>query len=169
MTEIRQELLKLIALNDAEQWVPEDIAFQQLLDRHGDRLVQGLIECLGDDDAEVRRLALALLSEGRPLSDVAVPAMIEKLTDSDRLVRTSAVFHLGFFETLAHAAVPLLESWLTDTNEYVRTLAVTTILRADPLRAELLPLVRAAKASENVCVSGLAQDYLDERSAGTEK
>ena len=92
--------------------------------------------------------------------------MIETLTDPDRLVRTSAAFHLGFFGPLAHAAVPLLESWLTDADEYVRALALTTILRADPTRTELLPLVRAT-ASKNVAASGLAQDYLDERSAGT--
>lgn len=169
MTEIRQELLRLIALNNAERWVPEHIAFQQLLNRHADRLVPGLIECLDDDDAEVRRLAIALLSEGRPLSDVAVPALIERLTDSDRLVRTSAAFHLGFFGRLAHAAIPLLEPWLTDADEYIRALAVTTILRADPTRTELLSLVRAATASNNVGVSGLAQDYLDERPAGTEQ
>jgi HEAT repeat protein len=169
MTEIRQELLNLIALNNAEQWVPEDIAFQQQLDRHAVRLVPGLIECLGDDDAEVRRLAIALLSEGRPLSDVAVPAMIEMLTDPDRLVRTSAAFHLGFFGPLAHAAIPLLEPWLTDADEYVRALALTTILRADPTRSEFLPLLRAAAVSVNVGVSGLAQDYLDERSAWTEQ
>jgi HEAT repeat protein len=169
MTEVSQELLNLIALNNAERWLPEHIAFKQLLDRQGDRLIPGLIECLGDDDAEVRRLALALLSEGRPLSDVAVPAMIERLTDADRLVRTSAVFHLGIFGPLAHAAVPLLEPWLTDADEYVRALAVTTILRADPTRTELLPLVHAATVSKNACVSGLAQDYLDERSAGTKQ
>ncbi len=37
MADMRQELLNLIALNNAEKWVPEHIAFEQLLDRHADR------------------------------------------------------------------------------------------------------------------------------------
>ena len=40
--EIHNELLRLIALNNAERWLPEHIAFEQLLDRHGDRLIPGL-------------------------------------------------------------------------------------------------------------------------------
>ena len=140
--DIRQELLRLIALNNAEQWVPHHIAFQQLLDRHGDRLVPGLIECLTDEDAEVRRLAVALLSEGRPQSDVAVPALIERLTDEDLLVRNSAVWALMEFGDAARPAIPGLKRLLDDHADHRLRLgvagAISRIAPEDPVALPVL-------------------------------
>jgi HEAT repeat protein len=139
--DIHQELLRLIALNNAEQWVPEHIAFQQL-DYYGDRLIPGLIECLGDDDAEVRRLAVALLSEGRPRSDVAVPALIERLTDEDHLVRNSAVWCLMEFGDAGRPAIPALKRLLDDDCEpYFRLGVAGAISRIAPEDPAALPVL----------------------------
>lgn len=164
MTEIRQELLNLIALNNAEQWVPEDIAFQQLLDRHGDRLVLGLIECLTDEDAEVRRLAVNLLDEAGLAATPALPAVIQMVADADRLVRLAAAHCLEKFGPQAVGAVPLLLPWLHDENDYIKLLAAVTILKIDPTkRDELLPFIQAATTSNNPMVQGFAEEFLNEQ------
>jgi len=164
MTEIRQELLTLIALNNAEQWVPEHIAFQQLLDRHGDRLITGLIECLGDDDAEIRRLAVNLLDEAGLVAAPALPGVIRMIADMDRLVRVAAAHCLVKFGPLAVDAVPLLLPWVQDGHEYIRLLASVTLIRLDPTkRVELMPLIQAARGSENPMVQGMAEEFLNEQ------
>lgn len=162
MTDVHQELLTLIALNNAEQWVPEHIAYQHLLDRHGDRLIPGVIECLGDDDAEVRRLAISLLDEAGPAATPALPAIIQKIADPDRLVRVAAAHCLDKFGSPATEAVPLLLPWLQDDHDYIRLLAAITIIRLDPTkRAELMPLIQAATASNNPMVQGMAEEFLN--------
>lgn len=164
MTEIRQELLNLIALNDAEQCVPEHFAYQQLLDRHDDRLMPGLLECLSDDVAEVRRLAVNLLDEAGLDATPALPAIIQKIADSDRLVRVAAAHCLEKFGPQAVDAVPLLLRWLQDENEYIRLLAQVTIIRLDPTkRGELIPFIEAARASKNPMVQGLAEEFLNDQ------
>ena len=161
MTEIRQELLNLIARNNAEQWVPEHIASQQLLDRHGDRLIPGLIECLGDDKADVRRLAISLLDEAGPAVTPALPAIIQKIADPDRIVRVAAVHCLEKFGPQAAEAVPLLQPWLQDGHEYIRLLAAITILKIDrTMQRELMPLIEAARASKNPMVQGMADEFI---------
>lgn len=162
MTDIRQELLRLIALNHAEQWVPNHIALQEL-DRFGDLLIPGLIECLGDDDAEVRLLAVALLDEAEQQAKPAVPALIRAIADVDRLVRVTAAQCLAKFGPLATDAVPYLIPWLQDENEYVRLVAAVTVFRLDPTkRDELMPIIRSARASINPMVRGLAEEVQEE-------
>lgn len=164
MNAIRQELLNLIALNNAEQWVPEHIAVQQLLDRYGDRLILGLIECLNDSDGDVRRLAISLLDEAGLDAAPALPAVIQKVADPDRLVRVAAAHCLEKFGHQAVDAVPLLLPWLQDDHEYVRLLAAVTILKLDPTkRDELLPLIQAARGSNNPMVQGMAEEFFNER------
>jgi HEAT repeat protein len=164
MTEIRQELLNLIARNNAEQWVPEHRAFQQLLDLQGDRLIPGLIECLGDNDAEVRRLAVNLLDEAGPAATPALPLMIQMVGDRDRLVRVAAAHSLEKFGPQAAEAVPLLLPWLRDENEYIRLLAAVTMIRLDPTKADqLMPIIQAATASNNPMMQGLAEEFLNGR------
>ena len=161
MADIRQELLRLIALNNTAQWLPEHIAAQQLLDRHGERLIPGLRECLGDGNAEVRRLAVNLLDEAGPAATPALPAIIHMIADPDRLVRVAAAHCLEKFGPQAADAVPLLLSWLQDENEYVRLLAVVAILRIDATkRAELMPYIEAARVSTNPMVQGLAEEFI---------
>jgi len=164
MTEIRQELLNLIALNNAEQWVPEHIAYQQLLDRYGDRLIPELIECLGDDDAEVRRLAINLLDEAGLAAAPALPAVIQMIANPDRLVGVAAAHCLEKFGHQAVDALRLLLPWLQDEHEYIRVLAAFTILKLDPTkRDELMPIVRSARGSENRMVQGMAEEFLNEQ------
>ncbi len=164
MTEIRQELLNLIALNNAERWVPENIAVVQLFDRHGDRLIPGLIECLGDDDGEVRRLAVNLLDEAGLVATPALPAVIQLVADPDRLVRVAAAHCLEKFGPQAVDAVPLLLPWLQDENEYIRLLAVVTILKVDRTKKdELMPLIKSATGSDNPMVHGMADEFIAEQ------
>lgn len=161
---IRQELHRLIALNNAEKWVPEHIAVEQLLNRHGDLLVPGLIECLGDDDAEVRRLAVNLLDETGLRAASVMPAVIQKIADPDRLVRVAAAHCLEKFGPHAVGAVPLLLPWLQDDHEYIRLLAAVVIIRLDPtMRDELMPIVRSASASAHPMVQGFADEFLNEQ------
>jgi HEAT repeat protein len=157
MTEIRHELQRLIALNYAEQWVPHHIALNEL-ERHGDRLIPGLIECLGDDDAEVRLLAVALLDEAGQRAEPAVAALIQSVADTDRLVRVAAAQCLAKFGEEAVGAVPHLLPWLHDEHEYIRIVAAVTILDLDPTkRDELMPMILAARGSGNVMVRELAE------------
>ena len=138
MSCIRDELCRLIRLNEQEQLAPHDIALEQL-ERFGDDLIPGLIECLSDGHPDVRHLAVQLLSEARPRSNSAVPALIERLSDEDWLVVTSVIFHIGDFGPMAAAAIPNVEPWLESPNEYLRILAATTIVKLDPSRTEFLP------------------------------
>ena len=156
MTTIRQELLRLIVLNHAEKWVPHHIAFQQL---DGDGLIHGLTECLGDDDAEVRLLAVNLLDEACERAKPALPLLIEKLKDEDRLVRISAAHSLAKFGTLAVDAVQYLMPWLQDENEYMQIVAATTVLKLDPTKSvELQSHIEAAKTSSNPMVRFLVEE-----------
>jgi HEAT repeat protein len=161
--DIRQELLRLIALNYAEQWVPEHIAFQQI-DHYDDRLIPGLIECLGDEDAEVRQLAVALLSEGRPRSDVAVPALIERLTDEDHLVRNSAVWCLMEFGDAGRPAIPALKRLLDDDCEpYFRLGVAGAISRIAPEDSAALPVLIEGLRNPLGIHRALACEFLGER------
>ena len=164
MTNIRNELLRLIALNYAEQWVPHHIAFVELLDRHGDRLIPGLVDCLTDEDAEVRLLAVALLEEAGQRAEPAVPALIQAVTDPDRIVRVATAQCLAKFGPKAAGAVPHLLPWLKDENEYVRIVAAVTILNLDPTRrVDLMPMVQTATGSENPVVRSVAEEFIAEQ------
>lgn len=137
------------------------IALEQL-ERFGDDLIPGLIECLADEHPDVRHLAVQLLAAARPRSDVAVPLLIEKLHDEDWLIVTSAMFHLGDFGTLAAAAIPQVEPWLESPNEYIRLLAATTIVKLDPSRKEFLSVIADATNSDHPIVRSFAQDFFDD-------
>jgi len=162
MTGVHDELQRLIELNHNEQWVPHHLAVEQLED-FGDDLIPGLVDCLSDEDSEIRQLAVDLLAELRPRSNSAVPDLIQRLDDEDRLVRSSALFHLNDFGPLAVGAIPHLDRWLEDEDdEYLRTLALTSILTLDPERTELLSDLRAALTSGTSMVRHLAQRYFSQ-------
>ena len=163
MNGIRQELLHLLVLNYAEQWVPNHIALAQL-EHYGDQLIPGLIGCLGDYDSEIRQLAINLLDEAGLRAEPALPAVIQLVADPDRLVRVAAAHCLEKFGPQAVDAVPFLIPWLQDDNEYIRLLAGITIMRLDPKkRDELMPIVRSASASAHPMVQGMADDFLNEQ------
>lgn len=114
------------------------------LKQFGSGLLAGVIECLDDSRPEVRFVAVGILGELRPESDVALPLIIEQLADEDRLVRLTAFHHLeDQFGPIPVEALPHLESWLDCKDDYERLLAVNVILRHDPSRTELLPMMRA--------------------------
>jgi len=159
---IRDELCRLIRLNEQEQWVPADEALEGV-ERFGNGMIPGLIECLRDGHSGVRHLAVELLLAARPRSNVAVPALIERMADEDWLVITTVMYGLGDFGPLAAAAIPQVEGWLESPNEYLRTMAATTIIKLDPSRAELLPMIWDATKSDHPMVQLLAREFFDER------
>jgi len=161
MSAIREELGRFIRLNYAEQWVPAHIAREQL-ERFGNDLIPGLIECLNDGHPQVRDLAVDLLSEARPRSNVAVPDLIARLADEDWLVATGVMFHIQFFGPIAAAAIPQIEPWLESPNEHLRLTAAITILRLDPSRMEFLPTIRAATMSDHPSVKSSAREFFEE-------
>lgn len=158
---IREELCRFIRLNYAEQWVPAHIALEQL-ERFGDDLIPGLIECLNDRYPEVRDLAVELLSEARPRSNVAVPDLIARLDDEDWVVVTGVIFHIKFFGPIAAAAIPQIEPWLESPNEYSRLMAAVTIIHLDPSRTEFLPTIREATMSDHPSVKRSAREFFEE-------
>jgi len=161
MTTIRDKLCRFIRLNEQEQWICSGEALEQL-ERFGDDLIPGLIECLADGHPDVRHQAVQLLAAARPRSDVAVPNLIERLEDEDWLIVTSVILHLGDFGPLAVAAIPQVERWLESPNEYIRLLAATTIIRLNPSRTEFLPGIRNATNSDHPVVRSFALDFFDD-------
>ncbi len=157
--QVRDELRRLIRLNDQEGRVPAHEALVQL-GHIGDDLISGLIECLGDGHPDVRRLAVELLVEARPRSNFAVPALIERLKDEDWLVQIAVMTHIGDFGPVAAEAILLIEPWLESPNEYLRLLAASAILKIDLRRAELRPIIWDATASENPVVRDVAWEFL---------
>lgn len=163
MNDIRQELQRLIELNNAERWVPEHIAFGQLFDQFGDGLIPGIIECVCDEDAEVRVLAISLLDVAGDAAKEAVPVVVRAVADSDQLVRVAAAHCLPKFGPLAVAAVPSLLPWLQDDHPYMRLLAAITILRLDPASGQdAIPVVKAALSLGDQAMKELVKEFLSE-------
>ncbi|MGE3408674.1 MAG: HEAT repeat domain-containing protein [Pirellulales bacterium] len=160
---IREELLQLIWLNDGEDFVPTHIALGQLDERFADDLIPGLMECLTDEDPEIRRLAVELLVEAK--ANVAVPALIERLSDNDRLVQVAVIGGIGEFGPLASDAIIPLHPWLDSENEYLRILAATAVMSIDEYRTELLYDIRQALKSADANVQGVARDFFSKTKA----
>jgi HEAT repeat protein len=163
MSDLRSDLLRLIALNRQEKWLPADQALEQLAG-HGEALIPGLVVALDDQDEDIRLLAVELLGAAEPRAEAAVPGLVKKVDDPDRLVRVAAASVLAQFGTLADAAVAVLKPWLDDENEYVRLVAATTILALDPtMSGSLLARVKEALSSDNPVVRGLAEEFFENR------
>ena len=163
MNPIRQELQRLIDLNAAERWLPEHIAFRQLVDQFGDWLIPGLVESVNDKDAEVRVLAISLLDVAGDAAKEAVPVLVRAVADDDQLVRVAAAHCIGKFGPLAVAAVPSLLPWLKDDHEYIRLLAAITILRVAPASGkEAIPVVKVAMAEGDPAMKELVREFLAE-------
>lgn len=163
MNDLRTDLLRLIALNHHEKWVPADQALEQLAG-HGEAVIPGLVAALEYPDAEVRLLAVELLDAAGPRAEAAVSALVKKVADPDRLIRVAAASALARFGSRAVAAVPILEQWLDDKNEYIRLIAATTILSLDPAQSvSLLAKVKEALSSDNPVVRELAEEFFKER------
>ena len=161
MPSIREELCRFIRLNEQDQWVPSGDALEEL-ERFGDDLIPGLIECLADGHPDVRHQAVRLLAAARPRSNSAVPALIERLEDEDWLVAVAVMTNIGDFGPLAAAAIPEVTKWLESPNEYLRVLAATTIMKLDPNRTEFIPIIRDATKSDHPVAQSLAQEFFDD-------
>ena len=164
MPSIREELCRFIRLNEQDQWVPSGDALEQI-ERFGDDLIPGLIECLEDGHPDVRHQAVRLLAAARPRSNSAVPALIERLADEDWLVTVAVMTNIGDFGPLAAAAIPEVEKWLESPNEYLGVLAATTIMKLDPNRTEFIPIIRAATMSDHPVARDTAREFFDEMRA----
>ncbi len=163
MTEIRKELERLIALNYAEQWVPNHIAFQQILERHGDRIIAGLIECLPDEDAEVRQMAAGLLEEAGKRAEPAVHELTLRLTDEDRSVVVTAMFALKRLAQFARSALPTLKVLMANHEPHLRIVAAGTIGKIAPEDPSTVPILVAALDDPNSLNRAAACEFLGER------
>ena len=163
MTEIRKELERLIALNYAEQWVPNHIAFQQLLEGHGDRIIAGLIECLTDEDAEVRQLAAGLLEEAGTRAEQAVHELTLRLTDEDRRVVVTAMFALKRLAQFARSAIPAIKELMANHEPHLRIVAAATIGKIAPEDKSTVPILVAALDDPNSLNRAAACEFLGER------
>lgn len=159
---VRDELHRILSINFGKLWVPADEAIQEL-EHFGDRLIPELVECLADPDDEIRRLAVTLLAESRPRSNVAVPQLVELLSDDDLLVKVAVLTHIAEFGSLAVAAIPLIERFLTCDHEYLRVVAATAIVSLDPSRTELLPEITTAMQSDNSTIRNVAREFFGKR------
>ena len=167
MTTIRDELVRYINLNYDYVGVSTEFALQEL-QTFGDSLIPGLIDCLTDDDFDVRKLAVDLLCEIRPLPNEAVPALIERLTDENWVVRAAVLVSIADFGPIAAGAIPFLEPWLVlkpwpgVDHEFLRVVILCAIVALDPDRTELLPDIREALSSDNPMVQERAQEFFGE-------
>jgi HEAT repeat protein len=140
--DIRQELQRLIALNEAEQRVREDIAHQKLLELFGDRLRHGLIDCLHDHDSDFRLMAIELLAECRIPSEEVINVLIERLTDNHRVVRVAAVELLRDIGNEAQSAIPALKRLLKERSEpFIRLSAAGAISKIASEDPAALPVI----------------------------
>ncbi len=164
MTDIRRELERLIALNHAEQWVPDHESFQQLLQRHGERIIPGLIECLNDVDTEIRLLATGLLEEAGKLAEPAVLALTERLSDEDRNVVVRAMFSLKRLSQFARSAIPALKVVMGDTTErYLQIVAAGSLAKIAPEDSSVIPVLIAALDDPIAIHRAAACEFLGER------
>lgn len=155
---IRDELHRILSVNFGKLWVPAETALQEL-GHFGDELIPGLVECLTDPDDEIRRLAVTLLAEARPRSNVAVPDLIALLNDADLLVKVAVLTHIADFGSLAVGAIPQVEPFLMCDHEYLRAVAATAIVELDPSRTELLSEITRSMQSDNPTIRNVAREF----------
>ena len=142
VSDIRHELQRLIVLNEVEQRVREDIAYEELLELFGDRLTHGLIDCLHDHDSDFRLMAIELLAECRVPSEEVINALIERLTDSHRVVRVAAVELLRDIGNEAQSAIPALKRLLEERSEpFIRLSAAGAISKIASEDPAALPVI----------------------------
>jgi HEAT repeat protein len=95
-------------------------------------VVPMLLQCLQDNDHEVRGWAAASLGRiGRDPS-VVVPALTNCLRESDQTLRARATQALGRYGEQARVSVPLLLNQLTDPNPGVRNLTTNALREIAP-------------------------------------
>lgn len=161
---VRQELEHLILLNYCERYDDALTASKYLTRKHGTRLIPGLLECLSDEDEEVREWAVDLLDRAATVRNapIVLPALLHMLHDSDQSVRQAAAWAIQKFGTRAKAAIPIMEEWLSDDR--TRLVATMTLPLLDPTRRPtFFPIIRRMLTdSDNLCESGLAEGFLEE-------
>lgn len=158
MSTVRDDLHRILSINFGKLWVPAEEALQEL-EHFGNRLIPGLIECLADPDDEIRRLAVTLLAEARPRSNVAIPQLIALLNDDDLLVKVAVLTHIADFGSMAVGAIPQVEPFLASDHEYLRAVAATAIVSLDPSRTELISEITTAMRSDNSTIRNVAREF----------
>ena len=146
-------------------WPQSVRAAMPLLSPLGD-FVPLLVEALADDDVDMRLLAIDLLDELEP-DERSLPALISALGDDDPLVRIWAASRVVRFGPRAKAVISALEKWLTPDEsmplhrqEWFRLTAADALVRIDPSRLDILPLLIAALDSHNPLCQLVAAEAL---------
>jgi HEAT repeat protein len=164
MTEIRNELDRLVEFDNIGIVVPRHVAFHRLFERHGDPLIAALIECLSDEKAEVRHFAVVLLGEAGDQAEPAVPALIERLADSEHNVVVMAMIALKRLAQFARSAIPEIKRVLADTSDsHLRIVAAATLGKIDPTAPDSIPILVAALNDPESINRAVACEFLGER------
>ncbi len=163
MTEIRNELLFLIAESEADRWIPFEMALHQLA-HYEERLIPGLADCLVDVDSAVRYLAIQLLDEVGQRTKPALPNLIQALLDEHRGVRAWAASCVAKFGPEAVDAISLLLPWLEDETEpYFQIVAANAIGKIAPENPLAVSVLIASLDDSNPFNRSTACEFLGER------
>ncbi|HEX3872239.1 MAG TPA: HEAT repeat domain-containing protein [Pirellulales bacterium] len=115
--------------------------------------IPGLIECLSDDDIEVRRQAIMALGHIGPDAATATDAVAKVLNDSVVGARSAALWALGMFGPGAKSAMPVVEANLNDSDPLMRIVSAWAMTKIDPSSADyrrqaIARLLEATKSPE---------------------
>jgi HEAT repeat protein len=94
--------------------------------------VPELVACLKDDDAEIRREAIAALGRIGPSAKQAVPAIANALADQDAGVRYTAAYSLGVIGPEAAGAMAALQKLSGEKDPLMQIVSGWALLRLDP-------------------------------------
>jgi HEAT repeat protein len=107
------------------------------MDADGPKVVEALLEALGDDRADIRaEICFALAGIG-PKAAAATPALVKLLSDDSERVRYGATFALGKIGPQAKAAVPALTKALQGEDTFQRNVSAWALAHIAPENAEL--------------------------------
>lgn len=164
MTEIRKELDRLVEFNNIGIVVPRHVVFHRLFERFGDHLIAALIECLSDENEDVRQLAVELLGEADNQAEPAVPALIERLSDKEHNVVVMAMLALKRLSRFAQSAISEIRRVLADTSDsHLRIVAAATLGKIDPTDPDSIPLLVASLNDSESINRAAACEFLGER------
>jgi HEAT repeat protein len=121
----------------------------------GEPAVPPLVGAIGDQDFNVRTLAIFCLGRMGPKAKDAVPALVRTLEDRDWIVRRYAAGALGTLEAAAAGAAPnLARAAVEDASPEVRQTAKSALVRLGPEAREatrpVLERIGSAGADEAV-------------------
>lgn len=131
----------------------------------GDLVIDGLIWALGQDDIDLKLLALQLLQEHYADAMRALPAVRALISDDeDRLVRVTAINTAHILGDMSDDLISLLSPRLESGDAFVRLCSAATLWRICRSEDAYVVLRREA-ARLGSPMAEMAKGYLDEAEA----